>query len=244
MNVMMLNGNLTADAVAYHPGTERAAVRFRMACSRKTAGAEGSVDFFNVVAFGKLAERASGLRKGDSAMVVGKCHNVTYQNQAGEAVRRIELYADEIHPANSGAGVNCFSLAGNIVKDPEIRYTAGEKPLAVVRTRICVFRPSASKEGNNDFFDIEAFGSVAENAEKYLKKGDQVFVQGRLTEYEWQDEEGKKHHSSKVTGCRITYLGKRKDDGDCLQKDEATIASCGGFVSVPEEFGGEDFPFH
>ena len=241
MNVIMINGNVTADAVAYHPGTEKAASRFRIACSQKAAGGEEVTEFVSAVAFGKVAERAARLKKGESVTVVGKCHLTTYQNQAGESIRKAEVFADEIHPANSGAGVNCLSLVGSVVKAPEVRYVAGEKPLAVARTRICVFRPSASRDAPNDFFDVEAFGSVAENAEKYLGKGDQVFVQGRLTEYEWQDRDGERRRGTKVTGCRITYLGAKKGSDEGAENKPADAE---GFVNLPEDFDGEDFPFN
>lgn len=244
MNVIMINGNLTADAVSYHPGTEKAAARFCVACSKKGRDGGEGADYISMVAFGKLAERAARLKKGESVTVVGKCHEVTYQNQAGEAVRRTEVYADEIHPANSGAGVNCLSLVGSVVRDPEVRYLAGETPLAVLRTRICVFRPSASREAPNDFFDVEAFGTTAENAEKYLKKGDQVFVQGRLLEYEWQDREGEKRRGTKVTCCRITYLGSKRDKEGENAEPAPGDAPQDGFVSLPDNFDGEEFPFN
>ena len=81
--------------------------------------------------------------------------------------------------------MNKIILMGNLTRDPEVRYTAGEKQIAVCRFCIAVNRKSKSKNSNQsntevDFINCAAFGKTGENISKFFTKGKRIAVEGRL----------------------------------------------------------------
>lgn len=87
--------------------------------------------------------------------------------------------------------MNKVMLMGRLVKDPEIRYTQGETPMAISRYTLAVSRRFHREgEAEADFINCVAFGKSGEFVERFFKKGQMVSVVGRLQVRSWEDKDG------------------------------------------------------
>lgn len=107
---------------------------------------------------------------------------------------------------------NRIFLGGNITRDPELSYLPSQT--AVVDFGMAVNRKWKSKDGEAKeevcFVDCRAFGRTAENINKYVKKGDPFFVEGRLTFDSWTAQDGTKRSKHRVTVESFQFLGSAK----------------------------------
>lgn len=100
--------------------------------------------------------------------------------------------------------MNCVILIGNLTRDPEVRYTSGNEPMAVATLNIAVNR---QKKGEADFPRVIVFGKQAENCEKYLAKGRKIAVRGRLQTGKYQNKKGETVYTTDVVADRVEFLG-------------------------------------
>ena len=103
---------------------------------------------------------------------------------------------------------NKVILAGNITRDPELRFTQGGVPvcsfgLAVNRVR--------SQNEEVDFFDVSAWRELGETIANYKKKGDPILVEGRLQYRTWEAQDGSKRSKVDVTAENVQFLGGRPE---------------------------------
>lgn len=115
------------------------------------------------------------------------------------------------------ASVNKVLLIGNLTRDPELRYAPSGA--AIVKFGMAMNHVFTDKGGERHestcFVDITAFGRTAENCNQYLKKGRQVFVEGRLEYSTWENKEGDKRSKHEVVAERVQFLGSARDnDGE------------------------------
>ena len=123
--------------------------------------------------------------------------------------------------------INKVILVGNLGADPDLRYT--NKDLAVCGFSIATDYAKRSGEGETEketlWHNIVCFGSIAENASKYLKKGRQVYLEGTLVPNTWEDSDGIKHAGVKVHAQTIEFLGSGgagvKKGGEVSSVEEA-----------------------
>ena len=113
--------------------------------------------------------------------------------------------------------MNRVFLAGNLTRDPELRRTGHGN--AVVQMGLAINESYTNKNGDKVestcFSEVTAWGRVAEACEKYLSKGAQVLVEGRLETEAWQTEQGEKRTRLKVRADRVQFLGSpRKGNGN------------------------------
>lgn len=101
---------------------------------------------------------------------------------------------------------NHVGLLGRLAQNPEIRYTADGVPVA--RFDLAVQAPSKNKDNPPDFIPIVCWDKAAEFCSKYLSKGQQIVVEGRITARKWTDEEGKNHKTVEVRTNRIFFAGE------------------------------------
>ncbi len=110
------------------------------------------------------------------------------------------------------ASVNKVILIGNLGADPEIRRFSDDG--IVANFRIATTESYKDKNGdwqdNTEWHNIVAWRYLAERVEKYLKKGMQVYVEGKLTTRSWEDKEGNKRYTTEVVANNINMLGKRE----------------------------------
>ena len=112
-------------------------------------------------------------------------------------------------------GLNRVQIIGNLGRDPEMRFTQGGTP--VTNFSVAVNRSWQSRDGEmreeTEWFRVVAWTRLAEIANEYLRRGRQVYVEGRLATRTWQDREGNERTSTEVVAQEMILLGGR-DDGD------------------------------
>lgn len=142
------------------------------------------------------------------------------------------------------ASVNKVILVGNLGSDPEVKYLPSG--MAVANFNIATTEKWTGKDGNpgekTEWHRIVVFGKTAENCQKYLKKGRQIYVEGRIQTREWNDKEGNKRTTTEIVANQVTFLGSgpgRSEGG------RETAAPEGNFVSEPSPLGSsdDDIPF-
>lgn len=112
-----------------------------------------------------------------------------------------------------GASVNRVTLLGNLGNDPELRYTKGGK--AVCNLSLATsYKPKEGAE-QTEWHKVVAWGADAENCQKFLKKGRQIYVDGRLTTRKYTDKAGAEQRSTEVMADRVVFIGgaERSDPG-------------------------------
>ena len=120
--------------------------------------------------------------------------------------------------------LNHIVLMGRLVRDPELRYTQAQVPVASFR--IAVDRDFGGREGSErqaDFIDCVAWRQTGEFVSKYFTKGRMIAVSGRLQMRDWTDRDGNKRTSAEVV-CDNVYFGDSKRDGDNGGRDTGYYA--------------------
>jgi single-strand DNA-binding protein len=120
------------------------------------------------------------------------------------------------------ASVNKVILIGNLGRDPETRYTTGGDAVTNIRlaTTDTWKDKAGDKQEKTEWHSIVFFGRQAEIAGEYLKKGRQVYVEGRLQTRKWQDKEGQDRYSTEIVADRMQMLGSREGSGAVHTADE------------------------
>ena len=147
------------------------------------------------------------------------------------------------------ASVNKVILIGNLGSDPEVRYLPSGS--AVGNFNIATTEKWTGKDGNpgerTEWHRIVVFGKQAENCKEYLKKGRQVYVEGRLQTREWDDKEGQKRKTTEVVAQTVTFLGSGTGGGGGGGRERGQQESQAPASPASEEpsiLGGEDdIPF-
>jgi single-strand DNA-binding protein len=113
------------------------------------------------------------------------------------------------------ASVNKVILVGNLGRDPETRYTTGGD--AVTNIRVATTDTWKDKNGEKqertEWHTVVFFGRQAEIAGEYLKKGRQVYIEGRLQTRKWQDKDGQDRYTTEIVADRMQMLGSREGGG-------------------------------
>ena len=111
------------------------------------------------------------------------------------------------------AGVNKVILVGNLGKDPEVRHL--ENGTAVANFPIATSESCKDREGNRidqtEWHNVVVWRKLAEIAQSYLKKGSQIYLEGKLRTRSWDDQQGNKRYTTEVVADTFTMLGRRDD---------------------------------
>jgi single-strand DNA-binding protein len=139
-------------------------------------------------------------------------------------------------------GLNKVQIIGHLGKEPEMRYTPSGKP--VTTFTVAVSRSWNTGDGERhsetEWFNIVAWGNLAEICKQYLTKGQQVYVEGRLQTRRWEDKEGGKHASVEIVASEMMMLGERRDHNNHAQSTSSDSTSEETQNSVHDE---DEFPF-
>ena len=107
------------------------------------------------------------------------------------------------------AGVNKVILIGNLGKDPEVRYL--DSGVAVANFSLATTENYKNKEGERvsqtEWHNVVLWRGLAEVAEKWLKKGSSVYIEGKIRTRKWEDKEGNVRYSTEILGDNMTMLG-------------------------------------
>ncbi len=133
--------------------------------------------------------------------------------------------------------LNSVTLMGRLTRDPELRYTQKETPVASFT--LAVDRDFSGKEDRQtDFIDIVAWSKTAEFVSKYFSKGSMAVVQGRLQIRDWTDRDGGKRRSAEIIADRV-YFGEPKSSNNGARKP-ADVPVSVEFEDMEED---EELPF-
>lgn len=119
---------------------------------------------------------------------------------------------------------NRVTLAGNLTRDPQVRFFANER--AVADFGLAINRrfkgPDGQQKEETTFVDVEAWGRTAELVGQYLTKGSPCFVEGRLRLDSWDDKKtGEKRSKLKVVAESVQFIGSRSDRGQPAGEGQA-----------------------
>jgi len=132
--------------------------------------------------------------------------------------------------------VNKVILLGNLGRDPEVRYLPSGQPVAnfsVATSERFKGRDGTNKE-STEWHNIVVYGKQAELCSQYLKKGRQVYIEGRLTTRQWEAKDGSgKRNRTEVVAQRVQFLGGRSDG---MGAGGAGARGGGGGMDEPEDF--------
>ncbi len=120
--------------------------------------------------------------------------------------------------------VNKVILIGNLGRDPEIKKLENGATLAsfsIATSESYIDKVSGKKIENTDWHDVVLWRGLAELAEKFLRKGMKIYVEGRLKKRSWQDREGNTRYNVEVIGDEMTILSK--PDTDTKPKEPYTV---------------------
>lgn len=123
--------------------------------------------------------------------------------------------------------VNKVILIGRLGRDPEMRYAPSGTPIAgfSVATNYSSKTPDGNWEDKTEWVNISTFNKQAEFAGEYLKKGSQVYVEGRLQTRSWEDDTGQKKYKTEVIANTVQSLGRNESAQDQDSKPAAAAAS-------------------
>lgn len=135
-------------------------------------------------------------------------------------------------------GLNKVMIIGHLGRDPEMRYTPSGKP--VTTFTVAVSRSWNSGDGERhtetEWFNIVAWGNLAETCKQYLTKGMLVYIEGRLQSRKWEDKEGQKHSSVEVVANEMTMLSERRDGNHASEPGSVPPSEEGAPINNEGEF--------
>lgn len=132
--------------------------------------------------------------------------------------------------------LNHIVIMGRLTRDPELRYTQSQTPVASFT--VAVDRDFGSRDGGErqtDFIDCVAWRQTAEFVSKYFSKGSMAIVTGRLQIRDWEDKNGGKRRSAEVMADSV-YFGESKKRGDGVNVEPPKLEKM-------EEDDDGDLPF-
>jgi single-strand DNA-binding protein len=150
-------------------------------------------------------------------------------------------------------GINKVILVGNLGKDPETRYMPNGKAVtnfSIATSESWKDKQTGEQREQTEWHNIVMYDRLAEIAAEYLKKGSQVYVEGKLRTRKWQDKEGRDRYTTEINANEMQMLGGRSGGGGGGgggmgggERSEARAAPAGGGRGAPAPSGGEDSPF-
>lgn len=140
---------------------------------------------------------------------------------------------------------NRITIVGNLGRDPELRFTP--QGTAVCNFTLATNEKKRDKTGDlqdvTTWFRVTLWNKLAENASKYLTKGSQVYIEGRLRVEEWTDRDGKNRFTLEVQATDMQFIGSRgtSDDSAAFPAEYSGGSAPSGAATTSG--GDEDIPF-
>ena len=130
------------------------------------------------------------------------------------------------------SGVNKVILIGRVGTDPEVKNVSAQQPVAKLSVATSDTWPDreGKKQERTEWHRVVVWGKLAELCGKYLAKGRQVYVEGRLQTRSWEDQQGQKRYTTEIVANTIQFLGSAGETRD-IQNSSPSVS--------PESFGPE-----
>lgn len=150
--------------------------------------------------------------------------------------------------------LNKAMIIGNLTRDPELRQTGSGQPVCsfgVATNRSWMNKATGEKQEFAEFHNIVAWGRLAEICNQYLKKGDKVYIEGRLQTRDWEGQDGVKRYRTEIVTENMVMLGGRlQGSGGSFSTQAATSAPAPAtgtteppVINADDEIKLEDIPF-
>ena len=142
-------------------------------------------------------------------------------------------------------GVNKVILVGNLGKDPEVGYTQGGTALCKfsLATGESFTNNTGERQTRTEWHNIVVWGKQGENVGKYLSKGRQVYIEGKIQTRSWDDEKsGQKRYMTEINAQRVVFLGGRGEGGGGGFNQGGSSGGGGGFNQGGGDGGGNQQP--
>lgn len=141
--------------------------------------------------------------------------------------------------------MNQVVLIGRLVRDPEIRYSQGEKPMAIAKYTLAVDR-RYKKEGEQtaDFIRCIAFGNNAEFAEKYMTQGRKFAVEGSIQTGSYQNKDGQTVYTTDVIVNGQDFCDSKPAGSGSSGNYAGAATDSEGFMNIPDGVEDEGLPFN
>lgn len=143
------------------------------------------------------------------------------------------------------AGINKVILVGNLGIDPEVRTL--ENGTKVARLRIAtteVYNKDGNRVEQTEWHTVTLWRNLADVAEKYLSKGRQVYVEGKLRTRSWKDAEGNDKYATEIVGDTMQMLGnKSSNDEGSTRNEHAHASGHDSTAKSDSENDSDDLPF-
>ena len=137
--------------------------------------------------------------------------------------------------------MNKVILMGRLTRDPDIRYSAGDNPIAIARYTLAVDRRFLREnEQSADFISCVSFNKIAEFAEKYLKQGIKICITGRIQTGSYTNKDGVKVYTTEVVVEECEFAESKKAAEETRPTPDA---SGDGFMNIPDGVEDEGLPF-
>lgn len=124
------------------------------------------------------------------------------------------------------AGINKVILLGNLGRDPEIKHLPSGVAVctfSIATSETYTDKQSGEKRTNTEWHNVVLWRKLAETAEKYLHKGSQVYIEGKIRTRSWDDESGQKRYATEIIGDVMQLLGR--PDGNQSQPSNSSTQS-------------------
>ena len=141
--------------------------------------------------------------------------------------------------------INKVILVGNLGKDPEVRHFEGNSSVAsfsVATSESYMDKTTNERKTQTEWHNVVMWNGLAGVAEKYLKRGSQVYIEGKLTTRKWQDKDGNDKYTTEILGNEMNMLGGRQSSGDGGAYDQSQPAAKPA-QSQTSQISEEDIPF-
>ena len=143
--------------------------------------------------------------------------------------------------------MNKVVLMGRLTRDPDVRYTRGERAIAVANYTLAVDRrgrKSQEGEPNADFIPCTAFDKAGEFAEKYFRQGMRVLISGRIQTGSYTDRDGRKVYTTQVIIEEQEFADSKGAAGETSGKPQQANVDADGFMNIPDGVEDEGLPFN
>ncbi len=149
--------------------------------------------------------------------------------------------------------VNKVILVGNVGKDPEVRHL--DSGVAVANFPLATSESYTAKNGERvtttEWHNIVLWRGLADVAEKYVTKGQQLYIEGRIRTRAWDDKDGNKRYTTEIYGDQMQMLGKKGDNQGGMPQEQNQSSASGSQNTpttvnepvVDEPDGDDDLPF-
>jgi single-strand DNA-binding protein len=232
LNKVMIIGFVEREPELRHAIEDQPVTSFSVSTNRRWTTSSGeareSTEWFNIVAWGSLAASTSRrLKTNQRIYAEGHLQTRSWEDEQGKRHFRTEVVASKLIPMDLRSTIpeealqeddeetplclNRVMVIGNLGRNPEMRYTPQGQ--AVTSFSLAATRTwGSANDGRQDateWFNVVAWGNLAEICNQYLSKGRRVYVEGELRTRGWEHPDGKKHFRTELVANEMIMLGPR-----------------------------------